>query len=325
MMRIGLIGLGTHGLRYAKHLVADVVGLELAAVCRRDADAVAAVARQFGVRGFTDAAQLIDDDAIDAVLIVTPPPSHLPLATLALERGKAVLLEKPLTWTLPEAMQLQQAVQRTQGKLFLAQSLRYSKSLRMAAQEMAQLGEIRSFTASQRLPRTTLAWQHDATPHPMGSILNTGVHLYDLVRWMLGAEFATVYTRARCIENPHQEDLFKTLATLRGRDTLVALEIAKSTNSRSSNLEIVGEHGQLWVDYQLDAVTLVRGGERTVLREAGTVYTIPLLLADFARAVAQGATMPIGVADGVRTMEVVDASYRSMQSGRAESVVVGSG
>jgi predicted dehydrogenase len=190
----------------------------------------------------------------------------------------------------------------------------------MAAMELAQLGAIRSFTASQRLPKTHLTWQNDHTQYPMGSILNTGVHLYDLVRWMLGAEFATVYTLARRIENPHQEDLFKTVATLRDRDTLVALEIAKSTDSRSSNLEIVGEHGQLWVDYQTDAVTLVRGTERTVLREAGMVYTIPLMLADFARVLEQGAPMPIDVEDGVRTMEVVDASYRSVQSGRTETV-----
>ena len=40
MKRVGLIGLGIHGLRYAKHIVEDVANLELVAVCRRDAAAV---------------------------------------------------------------------------------------------------------------------------------------------------------------------------------------------------------------------------------------------------------------------------------------------
>lgn len=322
MLRIGLIGLGVHGLRYARHIVNDVPELELAGVCRRDAAAGSEAAAKFGVHGFTSAEELIRDDRIDCVCIVTPPPSHLSLATTALECGKAVLLEKPLTWTLPEARALQATVADTQGQLFLAQSLRFSVSLHLAGREMHQLGAIRSFSASQRLPRTDLDWQNHPTEHPMGAILNTGVHLYDLVRWLLGAEFATVYTVARHIENPHQEDLFKMVATLQGSDTLVALEIAKITDSRSSNLEIVGENGQLWVDYQTDAVTLVKGMQRTVLREPGTVYTIPLMLKAFAKAVNGQAAMPVTVDDGVRTLEVVDASYRSVHSGHPEVVEV---
>ena len=322
MLRIGLIGLGMHGLRYARHIVNDVPELELAAICRRDATAVREVAADFGVRGYTSADELLADDTIDCVGIVTPPPSHLPLATAALERGKAVLLEKPLTWTLPEARALQATVARTKGQLFLAQSLRFSVSLHLAGQQMHQLGAIRSFSASQRLPKTSLDWQNHPTEHPMGSILNTGVHLYDLVRWLLRAEFATVYTVARHIENPHQEDLFKTVATLRDCDTLVALEIAKSTDSRSSNLEIVGENGQLWVDYQTDAVTLVQGTQRHVLREPATVYTIPLMLNAFAKAIQEQTAMPVSIEDGVRTLEIVDASYRSVHSGRPEAVEV---
>lgn len=321
MLRVGLIGLGVHGLRYARHIAADVDALQLVAVCRRDAAAVQEEAARFGVRGCTDATELIESGDVEAVVIVTPPPSHLPLATLALENGKSVLLEKPLTWTLAEAHQLRHTVRRTGGQLFLAQSLRYCVSLRQAVREMPRLGTLRSFTASQRLPRTNLEWQNHTTAAPMGSILNTGVHLYDLVRWMLGAEFDTVFTQARHMQNPHQEDLFKTVATLAGRDTLVGLEIAKSTDSRSSNLEIVGEKGQLWVDYQTDAVTLVQGTERQVLRPAEQVHTIPLLLRDFARVVQEGDAVPIGVEDGVRTMEVVDASYRSVASGRPERVV----
>ena len=121
-------------------------------------------------------------------------------------------------------------------------------------------------------------------------------------------------------DNTDLPDIFtdRPVATLRDRDTLVALEIAKSTDSRSSNLEIVGEKGQLWVDYQTDAVTLVQGTQRRILREPKTVYTIPLVLREFARAVREESVMPVSVEDGVRTLEVVDASYRSVQSGRPE-------
>lgn len=320
MLSVGLIGLGVHGLRYARHLAADVPGVSLAAVCRRDAHQAERVGREFGVPHFRDAAELLEHPGVDAVAIVTPPPTHLPLATLALERGKPVLLEKPLTQALDEAYELERVVLQTGTPLLLAQTLRYNVSLRLARQELPRLGAVRSLTISQRLSRTDLAWQNTETTHPLGAILNTGVHLYDLVRWLLGAEFERIYCLAHRVENPFHEDLFKVQATLRDSHTLVALEVAKCTQSRSSNLEIVGERGQLWVDYNVDQVVHVEGNQRTVLRQAKPEPTIPPLLADFARCLTSFESMPVTVRDGLRTLEVVEACYRSLAESRPEFV-----
>jgi predicted dehydrogenase len=322
MLRVGIIGLGAHGRRYVKHVMDDVPDMRLVAVCRRDRVEGERVASAAGVRFVQDAAELIAAPDVDAVIIVTPPPSHLPLARAALEAGKPVVLEKPLTHTLAEARELARVVERTRVPLLLAQTLRYNVALQVARDALPRIGPLRSVTASQRLPKTGLEWQNAPAGAPLGAVLNTGVHLFDLVRWMLGAELASVFCTARCIENPHHEDVFKVQATLRGSDVLVALEVAKATQSRSSNLELVGEHGQLWVDYQTDAVTLVAGNQRTTLREPGVVYTIPLLLQDFARRVASAKSMPITARDGVRTLEVVDACYRSATSGRVEAAAI---
>jgi len=320
MLRVGVIGLGVHGLRYARHLARDVPGATLAAVCRRDGHQAERVGREFGVPHFTNPEALLEHPGVDAVVIVTPPPTHLLLATLALERSKPVLLEKPLTQALDEAYELERVVQETGTPLLLGQTLRYNVSLQLARAELDRVGPVRSLTASQRLPRTNLAWQNTETTHPLGSILNTGVHLYDLVRWLLGLEFERIYCVAHRVENPFHEDLFKVLATLRDSDTLVALEVAKCTQSRSSNLEIVGERGQLWVDYQLDQVVYVEGNERTLLRQAKPEPTLPPLLADFARCIERFEPMPITVRDGLRSLEVVEACYRSLAESRHEFV-----
>jgi predicted dehydrogenase len=320
VLQVGIIGLGVHGSRYVRHIARDVPGMRLVGVCRRNAGLAERAGREWGVRWTTDPAQLIESPDVQAVVIVTPPPTHLPLATLALERGKPVLLEKPLTQVLEEALELERLVQTAGTPLFLAQTLRYDPALQLARRELERLGPVRALTASQRLPRTDLAWQNTEATHPLGSILNTGVHLFDLVRWMLGAEFERVYCLAHRIENPFHEDLFKMQAALRDRDTLVAIEVAKCTQSRSSNLEIVGERGQLWVDYQIDQVVLVEGKERTLLRRAKPEPTLPPLLRDFARCIENFEPMPITVRDGVRTLEVVEACYRSLAEERPEYV-----
>lgn len=320
MLRVGIIGLGVHGQRYARHVLHDVPELALAAVSRRDAVQGEAMARALNVKFFADPHVLIRDPHVDAVIVVTPPGSHLELARAALQAGKPVVLEKPLTQTLAEAKELVQAVQQTGVPLLLAQSLRYNVALGCARDALPRIGAVRTFTASQRLPNPQLAWQRAPSAAPLGAILNTGVHLFDLVRWMLGAEFARVHCVAHNIENPYHDDLFKVQATLRGKNTLVALEVAKCTQSRSSSLELVGEHGQLWVDYQTDAVRLLFGNKHEELRAAGPVHTIPLLLRDFASCLARGDSMPVTVQDGLRTLEVVDACYRAAQTTRVVDV-----
>ncbi|HZL86201.1 MAG TPA: Gfo/Idh/MocA family oxidoreductase [Candidatus Krumholzibacteria bacterium] len=320
MLGVGVIGLGVHGLRYVRHVARDVPGMRLAAVCRRDPHHAERIGREWGVPHFTNPEALLEHPEVKAVVIVTPPPTHLSLATLALERGTPVLLEKPLTQVLDEAFELERIVQETGTPLLLAQTLRYNVALRLARDQLERIGPVRSLTASQRLPRTDLAWQNTETTHPLGSILNTGVHLYDLVRWLLGAEFERVYCQAHRVENPFHEDLFKVQATLRDSDTLVALEVAKCTQSRSANLEIVGQHGQLWVDYQEDQVVHVEGTRRTVLRPAQPEPTLPPLLAAFAHCIANFESMPITVRDGLRTLEIVEACYRSLAESRPEFV-----
>jgi predicted dehydrogenase len=320
MLQVGLIGLGVHGRRYVRHLVEGVPGMRLVAVCQRHRAEAERIAHQAGVRAYDDAAALIDDPAVQAVLVVTPPPSHLVLAAAALERRKPVLLEKPLTQTLGEAHDLQTIVARSGAPLFLGQTLRYNTALQLARRELRRIGAIRAITVSQRLAHAGLSWQNSDSTHPLGSILNTGVHLFDLVRWMFGLEFDRVYCQTHRVENPFHEDLFKMQATMQNHDALVALEVAKCTASRSSNLEVVGADGQLWVDYQLDSVLLLSGSERTMLREPAPVLTLPRMLADFAQHIEHGAPMPITVQDGVRTLEVVEACYRSLAEHRAEPV-----
>jgi predicted dehydrogenase len=320
MLQIGLIGLGVHGRRYAKHLVEGVPGLKLVAISRRHSPDLERMAQELGVAGYTDPQNLVDDPEVHAVVVVTPPPTHLTFAAMSLERGKPVLVEKPLTQTLGEAQDLAAYVVRTGTPLFLAQTLRYDPALLLARREARRLGPLRSITVSQRLPRPDLAWQNSETTHPLGSILNTGVHMFDLVRWMFGFEFDRVYAQAHRAENPFHEDLFKMQATVQNHDVLVSIEVAKCTASRSSSLEIVGAQGQLWVDYHLDGVTLVQGNERTVLREPTPEPTLPRMLADWARHLEHGEPMPITVQDGVRTLEVVEACYRSLSENRPEPV-----
>lgn len=315
-LAIGVIGAGTHGARYLRHLArGDVFGLQAVALCRRDEEAGRRLAAEFEVPWVGRAEDLIDDPAVAAVVIATPPSSHYPLAKRALAAGKPVLLEKPMTGTLAEARELAKlAAEPSAPVLMVAQTLRWHPALLRARALWPELGRVHLVRLAQRLQPTTLNWQRNPAETVGGSVLLTGVHIFDLARWLTGREFVRVASRQRRILNPVVEDLFLARAEL-DDGCWVSLEVSKYTQSRASLLEAVGERGQLLVDYQDGEVVLRLGRQEARERVDGSAPTLPGVLQAWRDAVLGKAAAPVTAVDGLRTLEMVDACYRSASGG----------
>ena len=105
-IRTAIIGTGFMG-RVHLEAVRRVESVEAAAIFGRNDDATARLAAAFSVPKATgDYQELFRDPAIDAVHICTPNAQHFPMAKEALQAGKHVLCEKPLTTTVAEAEEL---------------------------------------------------------------------------------------------------------------------------------------------------------------------------------------------------------------------------
>ena len=314
---VGVIGAGTHGTRYLRHLArGDVPGLHAVALCRRNQEAGHRLAAQFAVPWFAEAETLIADAGVEGVIIATPPSTHFPLARLALAVGKPVLLEKPMTGTLAEARELAALAASSKAPaLMVAQTLRWHPALRRARELWPQLGRVHLVRLAQRLQPTTLPWQYDPGATVGGSVLLTGVHLFDLVRWLTGREFVRVDSRQRQVRNPAVEDFFLARAEL-DDGCWVSLEVSKYTESRAGWLEAVGEQGQLAVDYQGGQLLLRQGRQEVREQLAGDAPTLPGLLAQWRDASEGRLAVPVTAVDGLRTLEVVEACYRSAAIGK---------
>ena len=106
VVRIGLIGYGYWGPNVARNLH-NLEGAQLAAISDKNPSALRR-ARQFypGVALTEDCQDILTSPEIDAVAIVTPVWTHFDLAKIALQNGKHVFLEKPLTSTVAQAEEL---------------------------------------------------------------------------------------------------------------------------------------------------------------------------------------------------------------------------
>jgi predicted dehydrogenase len=113
-MNVGIIGFGRIGAEHAGWIEA-ASGLHVAAV----ADATAArreLAARRGLKVYESEEQLLRHDDVEAILIATPTAMHFQHASDALRAGKHVLIEKPMTLTLPEALELVELA-RSAGKV----------------------------------------------------------------------------------------------------------------------------------------------------------------------------------------------------------------
>lgn len=319
MFRFAIVGCGRHGERYLRHLRAgDVPGATATALWRRDAGAAADLARRYQVEAAPSLAALLNRKDVDAVVIATPPASHQAEVAAALDAGLPVLVEKPLADTLPAAQRLVQDVRRRTAAppVMVAQTLRFNQILQQAVAAVPQVGTVHRVRIAQRLEPSDIGWQRERALAGGGSVILTGVHVFDLLRWVMGRTPDAVNCRLRTVEGAPLENVFDACFEFDREQVLAATEVSKFSPTRSGLLEVVGTRGQLWCDYIRGRLERIEGRDHHLLADPGDSPTLPRTLLALARAARGEIACPIPVEDGLETLRMVDACYRSHREGR---------
>ena len=339
-MRFGLIGAGTVG-QIRKAAVDAMPDCTLSAVF----DANTAAARQVasGVRVFESAESMFASDVCEAVIVSTPPASHEALAVAALESGKHVMVEKPMSNSLEACGRMLETSRRTGKVLTVGFNHRYFdavKDVRDAVRSGAigRLSYVRGFTGHTGLSEFKASWMYDKDAMGGGALMDNGIHMIDLVRHLIG-EVDSVYGVAKTdIWNlDRSED--NAFALLRGRDGVVGSLNASWSEWRGYRfyLEAYGDKGMARAYYApmtSTVVTMDRPGGKprvkrnfylsTALREkfrgwqSTAVRTFLGEFADFVELTKgrQGSGVIAGAIDGYRSIEIANAVYRSSETGQ---------
>jgi predicted dehydrogenase len=150
-LRVGLIGVGKHGSRYAKHIREDLPEIDLIGLWRRNAGEGKKQARQYGCRYFHTYSDLLSDNSIDAVVVALPPALNRAICEEAAYRGKHILLEKPMAINVGEAIRICQVVSRCSVHLMVSQTLRFNTAVRAVKDRIPQLGSLHSIHLTKGL------------------------------------------------------------------------------------------------------------------------------------------------------------------------------
>ena len=310
-MRVGLIGVGKHGRRYAKHVRDDVPGLTLVGVARRDAARVAEAARELGCRGFATFPELITADEVDAVIAVVPPVLHEEIVTLAARAGKPLLLEKPAAVSVAAGRRMLAVVRDHGAWVSVAQTLRYNGVVCALRARVAEIGPLHAVTLTQRFERSTLAWLDDPDRAGGGICLHTGVHSFDLVRHLTGAEVTAVTCAQGRVRTRRTEDSFAATLTLSNGAILATVAGSRAATGRTGYIEVAGADGTLIGDHVGHTARLLAGSEARPIDPGPPLPTVREALRAFAAALAAGASPPIPLEEGLRAVAIAEACSRA--------------
>ena len=175
----------------------------MAAICGRDASAVAAAADRLGWPAWeTDWKRLVERDDVDLVDVCTPGSSHAEISIAALEAGKHVLCEKPLANSVDEARAMAEAASRAAAsgvRAMVGFNFRRVPAVALARELIAagRLGAIRhvrgAYLASHVLdPEFPLLWRLQAEHAGSGALGDLGAHAIDLAQHLAGDRIAGV-------------------------------------------------------------------------------------------------------------------------------------
>jgi predicted dehydrogenase len=126
VLRVGVLGYGYWGPNVVRNLH-SLDNCQVVSVCDKDPAVLRRARRQYpAIQMTTDFTEILMSPGIDAVAIVTPVWTHFALAKLALENGKHVFLEKPLTSTTEQAEELIELAERKNLKLMVDHTFLFS-------------------------------------------------------------------------------------------------------------------------------------------------------------------------------------------------------
>lgn len=311
---IGIIGPGRHGARYARHILADLPGLALAAVSRRSPEGEGQ-AREWGAAWHRDWADLVADPAVDAVVAAATPDINPGVARACAGLGKPLLAEKPLAVNSAAAAEMVRSFEERGLPLTVAQTLRFNSTVRALRKLLPEVGRLRSFTADQRLEPPFHDWLDEPVVAGGGVILHTAVHALDALRFITGLEAERVRAAAYRRGTRRLEDLFTAQLEFSG-GVVGLVEASKVGPARSGRYEFVGSAGTLRGDQVFGTLEFVGAAGAKPRPQEPPVPTLVPLLRQWEACLRGEGPNPVPAVEGLAAVRLCEACMRSAKYDR---------
>ncbi|MEM6760156.1 MAG: inositol 2-dehydrogenase [Pseudomonadota bacterium] len=329
MLRVGLLGAGRIAGVHATSIVRNRDS-DLVAVSDVVGTAAEALAEQHRCAVCTSQ-EIIEDPAIDAVLIATSTDTHADFIEAAVAAGKAVLCEKPVDLSLDRARACLNAVQASGQPVMIGLNRRFDKSF-AAMRAALTAGDIGA-------PELLSITSFDPAPPPIAYIKVSGglfrdmmIHDFDMSHFLMGTVPDSISATASSLVDPEigaAGDVDTAVVTMHYADGRIAVikNSRRASFGYDQRVEVLGSKGHLQVQ-NVTENTLVSSTEAGVTVAKPVHFFLERYMDAYAAewnafvtALQSDAPMPVTLEDGVTALAMAEAAARSQNEKRPVKLV----
>lgn len=335
--KLGLLGCGDIG-RYHLHAYGDLV--DLVACCDIRPEAAAAVQQEFGfARAYTDPDELMADPEVELVDVCTQVSidpdsrenSRLAAVKAGAPTGKHFLIEKPLAWEIDSAREIVEICEQAGVRLGIGHRFRYTSTMQRA-KELLRSGTYGDpFHMAYLLSHFGWSPPKPYARRPQMTIMEIGIHAFDLFRYLVEDEAASVYCVTgrggmRGKEDGPGDTFFDAIVTFqRGCIGNIHLSIDNYVGRKNWQVNWFGE---VLVECSNGALEITGPDAESALRHCaadGAVETLSLegeasgfrgWMIEMLRALRDDRDPEMSGRDHLNTLATTFAAYESAETGR---------
>lgn len=322
-MKIAILGIAhMHGYSYVRALK-RMNDIEITGLFDEDRSRMSTACKELGVKPYEHPEELVAGS--DGVIVTSENSTHRKFVEIAAKAGKHVLCEKPIATSVEDAEAMIEICRRNSVKLQMAFPVRYSASVRKAREIITGglLGEVVSLVGTNhgRMPG---GWFTDPVLGGGGAVMDHTVHVVDIVRWLLNCEFTEVYaTYGTLIHDIPVEDCGLEMFKL-STGQYMTLDCSWSRPKAHPywgdvTLHIVGTRGTLFLDVFNSKIEVYSNEKGNRWENYGDNLD-SLMIEEFLKVLKEGKEPFTEGNDGLQSLKVVMAAYRSFREGKVVEV-----
>jgi predicted dehydrogenase len=322
-LRFGLVGAGAIARAYVD-VFAGVDDADIVAVADVRPRAARAVAEAARATAYPSHRALLEEAAVDAVLVCTPPHTHREIVLHAFEERCHVLCEKPLAMTGAAAKEMLVAADAAGVAFTMATKFRFVDDVIRARRvvESGILGDLiqieNVFASRVDMSRR---WNSDPVASGGGVLIDNGTHSVDIARYFLGPVVQVLAIEGKRVQGLAVEDTVH-LQVRTADDLLGSIDLSWSYDTvNDSYLEIYGSYGTVKVGWQESCYRQASGNDWVPFgRGYDKIECMRSQVESFCRAVRREAPLAITPDDMLASVLVIEAAYESLASGEWTAV-----
>ena len=242
-IKMGLIGVGHMG-QYHLNIVASIVGYDLQGIFDVHMEMCKEIAQRFDLKAFSSYDELLQ--SCDPVAIAVPTALHYPIALEALEAGKHVLVEKPMTETVTQAQKLVNIAEKNR----LVFQVGHVERFNGAVLELGKVVDHPYLIESRRLAPFNPRIQD------VGVVLDLMIHDIDIILNLVNSKVVGLHAFGNSYYSDHEDVAVATIQFASG--CIANLIASRATQNKIRRLNITQESAYIVLDFATQDIDIHR-------------------------------------------------------------------